>query len=121
MPDQAEPVAVQLPYQVIVHPAVIRRCTVQPAGGAEREVYRQAQTHRFAPGERHPQQHTIRLLGGPHQRDLTLTVDDPLHHVARITVELYPHPRDPMSPARAPVETLTVENDAQTCPPHCDL
>lgn len=108
-------------YQVTIHPAFASRCSVTPTGQAEKELFRQTETYHLPAGKGHPERHTVRIGGGPHQRSVELTIHDPQHHVARIIVEMYKHPRDPMSkePAGEPTETFSVENQSDTCPPNC--
>ena len=102
-------------YRVSVHPAFASRASVQQAGGDEVTLYRQQQTYNLPAGKTEaPAHHVVRLDGGRFARDLGLTIDDPKHQVARITVELYgtgEHGR--------PVETFVVRNTAETCPPNC--
>ena len=107
-------------YRFTVHPAFSSRAVLRDADGSETELHRQNGVLNLPAGRSAgPAQHQIRLDGGALARDLGLTVDDPKHQVARITVELYgaDHVPGRGSPV---VQTLTVENDAILCPPMCD-
>jgi hypothetical protein len=102
-------------YRVSVHPAFASRASVQQAGGGEVTLYRQQGVYHLPAGKtRPPEHHVVRLEGGRYARDLGLTIDDPKHQVARITVELYGTGQH--GPA---VETFVVRNTAPTCPPLC--
>ena len=106
-------------YTVTFHPAFASRCTVTGEDGRECEVYKQQGVHHLHGGE-HPKRHTIRLKGGRFNRDITLDVHDPKHHIAGITVHMYGEGRVPgaRSGTQA-VETFSVDNDVITCPPVC--
>ncbi|HEU4559195.1 MAG TPA: hypothetical protein VFS20_15160 [Longimicrobium sp.] len=107
-------------YQFTVHPAFSRRAIVRDADGSETELHRQSGVYNLPAGRASaPSQHQIRLDGGALARDLGITVNDPKHQVARITVELYgpDHVPGRSSPV---VQTLVVENGVGTCPPDCD-
>lgn len=107
-------------YRFTVHPAFSSRAVLQGADGRETELYRQNAAYDLPAGRAaSPARHQIRLDGGALARDLGITVDDPKHQVAKITVELYgaDHVPGRSSPV---VQTLTVENDAILCPPICD-
>ena len=105
-------------YQVQVHPAFSSGVAVRNAAG-EVQVYRQQGTYNLPAGETTPPaQHVVRLQGGQFDRDLGLVVNDPKHQIARITVELYGPGHQPGRKDRV-VETVVVENTADTCPPIC--
>ena len=106
-------------YRVSVHPAFASRASVQQAGGGEVTLYRQQQTYNLPAGKTEaPAHHVVRLDGGRFARDLGLTIDDPKHQVARITVELYGPGHQPGRHDPA-VETFVVLDDVITCPPVC--
>lgn len=108
-------------YEVTFHPAFASRCTVATKDGEAREIYRQSGVYQLN-GKQVPKEHTIRLKaknGG--KRDITITLNDAGHSVAKITVELYEDSHDPMTAMKAS-ETDTVfavENYAKLCPPNC--
>lgn len=110
-------------YELTVHPAFASACTVASNGAPARDLYRQSGTHSLN-GKAIPKKHTIRLKarnGG--KKDVTLTVNDAGYSVKKITIELY---KDAHDPTRAGTTkdtdiVLTVENDAKTCPPLCDI
>ena len=107
-------------FDVTVHPAFASRCAVSK-GGTERELYRQQGPHHLN-GKAVPKKHTIRLKGkNGSKQDVAITLDDPGHSVARITVELYDEPRDPtVGYSSNDADTVfTVENNAKICPPFC--
>jgi|GEM_PF-5527591 len=110
-------------YELTVHPAFASACTVASNGAPARDLYRQSGTHALN-GKAIPKKHTIRLKarnGG--KKDITLTVNDAGYSVKKITIELYKDAHDPTR-AGTTKETetvLTVENDAKTCPPLCDI
>ena len=110
-------------YTVSFHPAFASRCTVECADGTTHEVYRQSEPHRLN-GQKHPQRHTIRLKGGQFDRDITLDVHDPKHHIKQIRVEMYGD-RDPSTigtgQSLATAEVFTTDTTAQTCPPNCEI
>ena len=108
-------------YEITVHPAFASRCTVSGKDGEERELYKQKGAHKLN-GKAIPKKHTIKLKaknGG--KRDITITLDDAAHSVARITVELYDDSHDPATALKAgETDTVfTVENSAILCPPIC--
>jgi hypothetical protein len=106
-------------YKVTFHPAFASRCAVTGADGECCEVYKQKGVHHLN-GSEHPKKHTIRLKGGKYNRDITLDVHDPHHHIAGITVHMYgdTHVPGARSGAEA-VESFSVDNDVITCPPVC--
>ncbi|HEU4559196.1 MAG TPA: hypothetical protein VFS20_15165 [Longimicrobium sp.] len=107
-------------YQFTVHPGFSSRAVLRGADGSETELHRQRAVYDLPVARSAgPERHTIRLDGGALARDLGITVDDPKHQVARVTVELYgpDHVPGRSSPV---VQTLVVENDAMLCPPICD-
>jgi hypothetical protein len=107
-------------YRFTVHPAFSSRAVLRGADGGETELYRQNAAYDIPAGRAEsPPRHQIRLDGGALARDLGITVDDPKHQVARITVELYGADHVP-GRSSAVVQTLVVENDAILCPPMCD-
>ncbi|HEX2095233.1 MAG TPA: hypothetical protein VHG28_22745 [Longimicrobiaceae bacterium] len=109
-------------YEVTFHPAFSSRCVVRSnsENGSETELYRQQEKHLFKNGEKHPKQHTIRIRGGQHNRDLELVVNDPKHQIARITVELYADGHEPgWGSDDEMVETFVVDNNSVSCPPNC--
>ena len=109
-------------YEITVHPAFASRCTVGAKNGEERELYKQKGVHKLN-GKSVPKKHTIRLKGkNGSKRDITITLDDAAHSVAKITVELYEESHDPTT-ALEPSDTDTVfsvENSARICPPICE-
>jgi hypothetical protein len=109
-------------YEITVHPAFASRCTIGGTdGGAQRELYKQSGVHTLN-GKGVPEKHTIRLKGkNGSKRDITITLTDPSHNVARITVELYEESHNPLT-AKVVTGTDTVfsvENYAKLCPPNC--
>lgn len=109
-------------YQLSFYPGFASRCTLRDADGTERELYRQEKPYRLPAGQTRPRtQHRLRLKGGARQQDVTLEIQDPGHRIARIVVELYDQNHQPGGGTGDPTsETLTVSQDAQTCPPSCD-
>jgi hypothetical protein len=106
-------------YTVTFHPAFASRCAVTGADGGECEVYKQQGVHHLN-GKEHPKQHTIRLKGGKYNRDITLDVNDPHHHIAGITVHMYGDGHVPGAKSGSEaVESFSVVNDVITCPPIC--
>src|ERR1051326_3230620 len=106
-------------YEITVHPAFASRCTINGKDG-ERELFKQKGVHQLR-GKAVPKKHTIRLKGKNGKRDITITLDDAAHSVARITVELYEEGHDPNTALRASGSdtVFTVENSAKICPPIC--
>lgn len=100
-------------YALELNATFASRAVLRSADGSETELYRQARPFRLPLGQVGPAgTHRVSLSGGT-GRDVSLLVRDPLHHVARISVELY-------DPARTrTAETLVVDNTAQFCPPEC--
>ena len=109
-------------YEITFHPAFASRCTVSGKGSkGERELFKQDGVHQLK-GKKVPNKHTIRLKAkNGSKRDITLTLDDAAHSVARITVELYEEGHDPHTALTAgETDTVfTVENNAKICPPFC--
>jgi hypothetical protein len=108
-------------YEITLHPAFASRCTVGPKDGKQRELYRQEGVHKLN-GKAIPKKHVIKLKaknGG--KRDITITLNDAAHSVARITVELYEDGHDPTTALKAAdTDTVfSVENNAILCPPIC--
>jgi hypothetical protein len=108
-------------YEITLHPAFASRCTVSKKGGKERELFKQQGVHHLN-GKAIPKQHVIKLKaknGG--KRDITITLDDAAHSVARITVELYVDSHDPTTALKASATdtVFSVENNARICPPIC--
>ena len=107
-------------YEFTVYPGFSHRAVLRDAAGRETELYRQTSVYYLPGGHTQPAaEHQIRLEGGPLARDLGLTVNDPKHQVARITVELYGPDHVP-GHASPVTQTLVVENNPITCPDHCD-
>lgn len=107
-------------YEITFHPAFASRCSVSGKDG-ERELFKQDGVHHLK-GKKVPKKHTIRLKAkNGSKRDITITLDDAAHSVARITVELYEEGHDPMTALTAgETDTVfTVENNAKICPPFC--
>ncbi|HEX8245296.1 MAG TPA: hypothetical protein VF541_17415 [Longimicrobium sp.] len=108
-------------YTVTFHPAFASRCVVTGPDG-ECEVYKQSEPHRLN-GQPHPQKHTIRLRGGPFNRDITLEVHDPHHAIKQVRLELYGQRDATLLGATAQtfdtVEVFETDNHAETCPPTC--
>ena len=111
-------------YEVTLHPAFSSRCAVKSSGAdAETELYKQQGKHVFKNGATHPKKHVFRIKGGQHNRDLELEINDPKHHVARITVEFYEDGHEPGwggMRLSEPVEVVTLDNSVITCPPYCN-
>jgi hypothetical protein len=106
-------------YEITFHPAFASRCVVQCEGCDEVEVYKQDKPHKLN-GEKKPKKHEIAMKGGPNGRDLRISIDDPKHHIYKITLELHPADYDPdLGSESKSVETVTMFNTAQTCPPVC--
>lgn len=108
-------------YEITLHPAFASRCTVGPKNGQARELYKQQGVHKLN-GKEIPKKHVIKLKaknGG--KRDITITLDDAAHSVAKITVELYEDSHDPTTALKASnTDTVfSVENSAILCPPIC--
>lgn len=109
------------PYTLDVNPAFCSRATVKDKDGNETELYKQTGSYRTPDGKPGPPiQHMILFKGGPYNRDVVFSVLDPKQRVKRITVEFYGDGHTPGgSGDDSTVETLNVDNDAHTCPPHC--
>lgn len=110
-------------YQITFHPGFSSRSTVKNnSTGTETELYRQEGVYNLPAGQtKPPTRHEIRLTGGPQNRNVALSVDDPKHEIARIIVEFYAEGREPgWGNGGSTEETLTVQNDGTTCPPDCD-
>lgn len=108
-------------YQITFHPAFASRCAVQRVGGPEVELYRQQGVHQHPAGQTHPTAHVVQLRGGSDGRELTLRIEDPRSHIARIVVELYAQGHEPgWGTPEESVETLTITNNTVECPPNCD-
>ena len=107
-------------YEITFHPAFASRCTVSGKGGKERELFKQTGIHQLN-GKAIPKKHTIRLKSKGGKRDISITLDDAAHSVAKIKVELYDDSHDPTTALSAgSTDTVfTVENNARICPPIC--
>jgi len=110
-------------YEVTLHPAFSSRCSIRSHGqnANEVELYKQQGVHHLPPGQtKPPVKHEIRLKGGQFGRDIALSVHDPKHHIARITVEFYGDDHQPgAGTSDATMETFDVVNDSSCCPPVC--
>jgi hypothetical protein len=108
-------------YQITLHPAFASACTVTPAGGAPRDLFRQAPgTVVDCKAKGHPKKHVLKLKGKTNGRDITITIEDPEHSIHLLRLELYKPGRKPGDPVEVG-DVFTVENDAKTCPPMCDI
>jgi hypothetical protein len=112
-------------YTLSVNPAFATHAYLQRAGESEVELFRQYRPLLPEGRTEPPARHVVRLSGGASQRDAALTVDDPNHQIARITVEFYGPDRHSV---RGPVTEKLVINgvtaprisvDPVTCPPLC--
>lgn len=121
MPDQDHSTVEKDGYQLTFYPGFTSRCVVRDATGRETELYRQASTYHLPPGQARPRpSHRLKLQGGRHGQDVTLDISDPSHRIARIVVEFYGEGHVPGGrTSDASVETLTVENSSELCPPNC--
>lgn len=126
-------------YEVIFHPAFASSCTVKKNGEKTvTDLYRQGDTQADVIDCRdgHPKEHVIRIRS-KNGRDITITVNDPSHTLHTISFDLYREARNPRVKRQASVqafgtadaqastssdvgETFTLENEAKTCPPHCE-
>jgi hypothetical protein len=107
-------------YTLDFSPLFLARCTAAVAGGPEVVVFQQTVRPFLLPEGRSepPRQTALRLSGGPLARDFGLFLDDPLHEVLRITVELKPKGH-PCGQPTEPAETVTFAENWEYCPPVC--
>lgn len=108
-------------YDVSFHPAFASSCVIEGKDGQKQTLYKQDRSKPVDCSKGHPKKHVIKLKGkNGSKRDITVTIDDPNHDLAGLTLSLYDEARDPMVDARFDTtESFTVMNDAITCPPHC--
>jgi hypothetical protein len=107
-------------YALTVHPAFASRVTLLGQAGEITDLYRQQGTHNLPAGETTgPAQHVVKLQGGQFNRDVGFVVNDPKHHIARITVELYGPDHQPGMQGSPVVERVVVNNGPVLCPPYC--
>ncbi|HEY0025737.1 MAG TPA: hypothetical protein VGB24_22810 [Longimicrobium sp.] len=107
-------------YDVSFHPAFASSCVIEPVGGTAETLYRQDESKPVdCRGKGHPKKHTIKLKGKNNKRDVTITIDDPNHNIASLQIRLYHDDRVPGEEGEYS-DVFTVENNAKTCPPHCD-
>jgi len=106
-------------YEVSFHPAFASSCVIEPVGGTAETLYQQDKSKPVDCRQKgHPKKHTIKLKGKNNKRDVTITIDDPHHNIARLEIKLYHEDRVPGEEGEYS-DTFTVENFAKTCPPHC--
>jgi hypothetical protein len=108
-------------YDLSFHPAFASSCVLEGNDGETHTLYEQDRSTPVDCSKGHPKTHVIRLTGkNGSKRDITITIDDPNHDLAGLRLSLYDEARDPMVAAKFQVtESLTVMNDALTCPPYC--
>lgn len=108
-------------YDVTFHPAFASACVVEKKGGPRKELYRQPDNDVVDCKDKgHPKKHVIKLKGkNGSKRDITITIDDPEHSIHRLSVELYDEGRKAGELTEFG-DVFTVENNAKTCPPHCE-
>lgn len=110
-------------YEITFYPGFASRCAVTAAGQPEVELYRQAKgdPYRLPPGQTRPRdRYRVHLKGGAKKQDVEFAVRDPGLRIKRITVELYGDDHLAGSGADSDtVDTLMLENNADTCPPSC--
>ena len=108
-------------YDVSFHPAFASSCVIEDRDGQKHTLYEQDRTRPVDVSNGHPTRHVIRLKGkNGSTRDITVTIDDPNHDLAGLTLSLYDEARDPMLTTKfGTTESFTVMNDALTCPPYC--
>ena len=107
-------------YTVTFHPAMASKCILKGKTGEEITLYVQDKPFKLN-GKGHPKKHTIKLQGGTYNRDITIELDDPNHHVKHISLQLYGNDNVPGAGLAAEsVETFDWFNDGKTCPPACD-
>jgi hypothetical protein len=108
-------------YSLTFYPGFASRAVISsPFGGNAVELYRQTGHFDLPNGAPRPAEHEIALKGGRYGRDLSLTLRDPKHEVARLWVHL--HDDEHVAGMGIPstnVEVLEVDNWANTCPPNC--
>jgi hypothetical protein len=81
--------------------------------GRTTELYRQSGSYRLPGSATSPAgRHEVRVAGGPFARNLTIGIEDDAHQIASIEADLH-------GPGGAANETLTISNEAKTCPPYC--
>lgn len=120
MQDDHKTVTIDSEYDVTFHPAFASSCVVERKGGAKKTLYEQEQDKPVDCSNGHPTKHTIKLKGKGNKRDVTITIDDPNHSIAGLTLQLYDEARDPAVVGDwEATESFTVMNSAKTCPPHC--
>lgn len=109
-------------YDVSFHPAFASSCVIENKDGEKHTLYKQDRSKPVDCRNGHPKKHVIRLKGkNGSKRDITVTIDDPNHDLAGLTLSLYDEARDPtVAKSFDTTEMFTVENDAFTCPPHCE-
>lgn len=109
-------------YDVSFHPAFASSCVIEHKDGGKHTLYEQDKSQPVDCSNGHPKKHVIRLKGkNGSNRDITLTIDDPNHDLAGLTLSLYDEARDPMVATQFDTtESFTVMNNALTCPPYCE-
>lgn len=108
-------------YDVSFHPAFASSCVIEHTSGEKHTLYEQDTSKPVNCSKGHPKKHVIKLKGkNGSSRDITLTIDDPNHDLAGLTLSLYDEARDPGVDAHFDTtESFTVMNNALTCPPYC--
>jgi hypothetical protein len=108
-------------YFVKLHPAFASACTVARKGSNRAtDLYRQAAGSVVDCQQKgHPKKHVFKLKGKSNGRDITITIEDPSHSIHSLRLELYKQGRKAGETGEVG-DIVTLENNAITCPPHCD-
>ena len=108
-------------YSLSFYPGFLREGRVE-TGGEEVVLYRQRKPYDIRGRPDEPLANfSLRLAGGPNDRDVTLRIEDPQHSIAQIVVRFHPRGYTPGSREETgPDETATFENTPVLCPPICE-
>lgn len=108
-------------YTLTFYPGFLRRGTALVAGGVPEVLYEQTVPYDVRDRPDEPlTRYVLAVEGGPNERSLSLTVDDPEHAVAEIVVRLHPPGFVPGEGTPVTVaEELGFQDNTVLCPPVC--
>lgn len=109
-------------YQLTFYPGFVRRCAIHGRDGKAIVLYEQTEVFHLPDGETESLPRSrMHLRGGEQERDFGLTIDDPEHQIARITVELFPPGFQTGGEEEGEIDqTVIIEEHPVKCPPYCD-
>ena len=113
-------------FTIKFHPAFASVCECD-SKGAKHKLYEQKKGKPFRlPDGEHPTFHVI-TVSAAGREDLVIEITDRSHTLAAISLKLYDKPQDKKKSKKErnagqlslSGTTITIENDAETCPPDC--